>query len=55
MPKPLIKALAVLKKAAAIVNGRHRKIDAKVTDGIVRAADEVIAGKLDKEFPLVVW
>ncbi len=55
MPKPLIKALAVIKKSAAIVNKQYKKLDSKIADAICKAADEVIAGKHDDNFPLVVW
>jgi len=55
MPLPLIKAFAILKKAAAIVNKEYG-LDAKVSQSIVQAADEVISGKVGYEhFPLVVW
>jgi fumarate hydratase class II len=55
MPRQVIKAMATLKKAAALVNKDLGKLDAEKTDLIVRAADEVIAGKLDAHFPLRVW
>jgi fumarate hydratase class II len=55
MPRQVIKAMAKLKKAAALVNKDLGKLDAEKTDLIVRAADEVIAGKLDAHFPLRVW
>src|SRR5690242_10970609 len=55
MPAPLIRALALEKKAAAIANMALGELDAKLGNAIVAAADEVIAGKLDDEFPLVVW
>ena len=54
MPIQIIKAFGVLKKAAAIVNQRYG-LDPKVADAICRAADEVISGKLDDHFPLVVF
>eukprot|EP01121_Diplochlamys_sp_Union-15-3_P004309 TRINITY_DN1435_c0_g1_i1.p1 TRINITY_DN1435_c0_g1~~TRINITY_DN1435_c0_g1_i1.p1 ORF type:complete len:529 (+),score=106.70 TRINITY_DN1435_c0_g1_i1:210-1589(+) len=54
MPKALIKAFGVLKKAAAQVNTKFG-LDSKVSEAIKRAADEVISGKLDDHFPLVVW
>lgn len=50
-----IQAYALLKKAAATVNADLSVIDRKVAQGIGDAADEVIAGKLDDHFPLVVW
>jgi fumarate hydratase, class II len=55
MPPALIRALAIEKKAAAIANMAQGELDAKLGEAIVAAADEVIAGKLDDEFPLVVW
>jgi fumarate hydratase class II len=55
MPKAVIKAMAVLKKAAALVNNDLGKLDREKTDLIVKAADEVVAGKLDAHFPLRVW
>ena len=55
MPLPLIHAYGTLKKAAALVNQKLGVLDAKLADAIVKAADEVIAGKMDEEFPLVVW
>ncbi len=51
----LIHALGVVKKAAAHVNRELGKLDEQRADAIARAADEVISGKLDAEFPLVVW
>jgi fumarate hydratase class II len=55
MPQAVIKAMAVLKKAAALVNNDLGKLDREKTDLIVKAADEVVAGKLDAHFPLRVW
>ncbi|MFI4984125.1 MAG: class II fumarate hydratase [Rickettsiales bacterium] len=55
MPTPLIKALATIKKCAAIVNKKNKKLDAKIADSICKAADEIIKGKLEGNFPLVVW
>jgi fumarate hydratase class II len=55
MPTAVIKAMATLKKAAALVNRDLGKLDAEKTDLIVKAADEVIAGKLQPHFPLRVW
>ncbi|MBC5799849.1 MAG: class II fumarate hydratase [Candidatus Eremiobacteraeota bacterium] len=55
MPRQVIRAMATLKKAAALVNHDLGKLDREKTDLIVRAADEVIAGKLDAHFPLRVW
>jgi fumarate hydratase, class II len=55
MPRSVIRAFGILKKAAAEVNRDLGKLPAKLADLIVRAADEVIAGKLDAEFPLRIW
>ena len=55
MPAPLIRAFGILKKAAAMTNADLGKLDAKLTDAIVSACDEVIDGTLASEFPLVVW
>jgi fumarate hydratase class II len=55
MPRAVVKAMAQLKKAAALVNADLGKLDAEKSALIVRAADEVIAGKLDAHFPLRVW
>eukprot|EP01083_Nonionella_stella_P304462 1058204_1 len=54
MPVPLISAFGVLKGAAAKVN-RNFGLDAKVSDAIVQAAQEVQEGKMTEEFPLVVF
>ena len=55
MPGAVIKAMAVLKRAAATVNRDLGKMDAAKADLITAAADEVIAGTLDEHFPLYVW
>ena len=55
MPREVIRAMAQLKKAAALVNRDLGKLDAEKTDLITRAADEVIAGNLYEHFPLRVW
>jgi fumarate hydratase class II len=55
MPPELIRAFAILKKAAALVNHDLGKLPAETMDLIVRASDEVIAGKLQAEFPLRIW
>jgi fumarate hydratase class II len=55
MPKQVIVAMALLKKAAAVVNRDLGKLEKEKADLIVAAADEVIAGKLDRHFPLRVW
>ncbi len=55
MPREVIRALAVLKKAAAAVNTELGLLDKTKSDAIRAAADEVLAGKHDGEFPLSVW
>jgi fumarate hydratase class II len=55
MPPALIRALALQKKAAAVANMELGALDKHLGDAIVKAADEVVAGKHDSEFPLVVW
>ncbi len=55
MPAELIYAFGVLKKAAALVNQDLGKLPKDKADLIVQAADEVIAGKLDGQFPLRIW
>jgi fumarate hydratase class II len=54
-PREMIKALGVLKKCAALTNQQLGLLDGKKAEFIVKAADEVIQGKLDAHFPLVVW
>ena len=51
----MIRAFAILKKAAALANCKLGNLDQKRTDAIAAACDEILAGKLDEEFPLVVW
>jgi len=55
LPRPLIRALGIVKKAAARTNAKLASLDPKIAELIGRAADEVIEGKLDDQFPLVVW
>ena len=55
MPPELIRALATIKKAAAIVNAELGVLAPQLAKQIVEAADEVIAGKVANEFPLSVW
>ena len=54
-PIPVVKALGVVKRAAAEANMALGKLDPKIGEAIVAAAQEVIDGKLDDHFPLVVW
>jgi fumarate hydratase class II len=55
MPKSLIRALALVKKAAALTNREIGLLEERLAKAIAAAADEVIEGKLDGHFPLVVW
>ncbi|HWK85675.1 MAG TPA: class II fumarate hydratase [Caldimonas sp.] len=55
MPKELIHALALVKRSAAVVNRELGTVEAAKADAIVAAADEVLAGRHDGEFPLAVW
>src|ERR1051326_1428763 len=55
VPLPLIHALALVKRVAAEVNHGLGLIDRRRAHAIIRAAEEVMAGKLDDHFPLVVW
>lgn len=55
MPRQIITAMAMLKKACAIANNGAGRLPKEKMDLIVRAADEVIAGKLHDHFPLKVW
>ncbi|WP_109464817.1 class II fumarate hydratase [Albibacillus kandeliae] len=54
-PVPIIRALGTIKKAAAIVNAAQGDLDAELSKAIQAAAQEVIDGKFDDNFPLVVW
>jgi fumarate hydratase class II len=55
MPREMIRALGILKKAAALVNQELGKLSPEKAQLITKAADEVIEGKLDEHFPLRVW
>ncbi|WP_438348712.1 class II fumarate hydratase [Paenibacillus sp. FA6] len=55
MPMDLIRVFAILKKSAAITNGKLGKMDPIKVDAIIEAANEIIEGKLDGHFPLAVW
>ncbi|GGG75692.1 fumarate hydratase class II [Salipiger pallidus] len=54
-PVPIIRALGVVKKACAMANKANGSMDAEIADAIIAAAGEVIEGKFDDNFPLVVW
>ena len=51
----LVKSIAIIKKAAAIVHGKEKQISPKISKAIIRASNEIISGKLDQHFPLKVW
>ena len=51
----VIKSIAIIKKAAAIVNVKNRDIDKKIGKAIIKAANDIISGKLKDNFPLKVW
>ena len=51
----LIKSIAIIKKAAAIVNSKNGDIEKKISNAIVKASNEIISGKLNDNFPLKVW
>jgi fumarate hydratase, class II len=51
----VIKSIAMIKKAAAIVNEKNRDIDKKISKAIIKASNEIIAGKHNDHFPLKVW
>ena len=54
-PKPVVRALGIVKRAAAETNMQLGRLDRQLGETIVKAAQEVIDGKLDEHFPLVVW
>jgi len=54
-PVALVRALGVIKQACAMANKASGKLDGKLADAMIKAAGEVVAGKLDDHFPLVVW
>ena len=54
-PAPVVRALGIVKRAAAETNMALGRLDPKLGETIVKAAQEVIEGKLDEHFPLVVW
>ena len=54
-PVAIVRALGVIKQACAIANMERGKLDADKAEAIIAAAAEVVAGKLDDHFPLVVW
>ncbi|KAB1078893.1 class II fumarate hydratase [Methylobacterium soli] len=55
MPAPLVHALGLVKQAAALVNKDLGALEPRIADAIAASAAEVVAGRYDDEFPLVVW
>ena len=51
----LIKSIAIIKKAAAIVNHKNKDLDKRISSSILKAANEIIQGKMNENFPLKVW
>ena len=51
----IIKSIAIIKRSAAIVHYKEKQIEKRIANSIIKASDEVIKGKLDKNFPLKVW
>ncbi len=54
-PVAVVRALGVIKQACAMANKKAGALDAKLADAVIQAASEVVAGKFDDHFPLVVW
>ncbi|KAE9628614.1 class II fumarate hydratase [Parasedimentitalea maritima] len=54
-PVAIVRALGVIKQACAMANKESGKMDAKIADAVIQAASEVVDGKFDDNFPLVVW
>ncbi len=55
VPSSIIRSIAIIKRSAAIIHEKDRLISPKVSKAIVKASNEIIAGKLSKNFPLKVW
>ena len=55
MPVPLVQALGLVKQAAALVNGELGELEPRIAEAVASAAADVVQGKYDDEFPLVVW
>ena len=51
----VIKSIAIVKKAAAVINAKNKDLDPKLSKYIIKASNEIISGKLDNHFPLKVW
>lgn len=55
LPRPLIRALGIVKRCAALTNFALNNLDERISTAIAEAAQDVIDGKLDEHFPLVIW
>lgn len=55
LPRPLIRALGIVKRCSALANMAQRRLDKTIGEAIIEAAERVIDGSLDDQFPLVVW
>ena len=55
VPSSIIKSIAIIKRSAAIVHKKDKSISPKIANSIIQASNEVIAGKMDQNFPLKVW
>ena len=55
VPSSIIKSIAIIKRCAAIVHKKDKSITSKIAKSIIQASNEVIAGKMDQNFPLKVW
>ena len=55
VPSSIIKSIAIIKRSAAIVHKKDKSISTKIANSIIQASNEVIAGKMDQNFPLKVW
>ena len=55
MPKSIIRALAVIKRSAALTNMELGSLDKKYADAIVKASDKVLTGNFNDNFPLSIW
>lgn len=55
IPEEVIHALAIVKKASAIANEKAKRLDPAISNAICEAADEILDGRLDGNFPLKVW
>ena len=55
VPSSIIRSIAIIKRSAAIVHKKDKLISTKIANSIIRASNEVITGKMDRNFPLKVW